>query len=134
MSVAGYPDGIVVLYVGGLGQVFVHEALSYIEHGLGSRGTVHDVEPCPHAAEHAFRTSHHLYLPGGGFEVEHRRQVARLEPGVLQEVVCLLRGCAPGGEEMVGAYVEAVGACLTVVAEEVAVLHRRALGGLYVYE
>ena len=82
LAVAGYPEAVAPLDVGGEGQVVVGKALIEVEDGSRAGGLLDDAQPCAHRFEEHQGTAHLFNLLVRRLHVKHRWQVAPAEASV----------------------------------------------------
>ena len=133
-AVARYPDVVVSLQVGSVGEVAVDEHLADVEHGARAGVALYGLHPHSHGAEHGLWSAHLRHLFVRRFEVEHGRHVPAVEPRVAQKVGCLCRSRGLCGEEVVGSDVYSTPTRSGIVGCIVAVAYGATLCLLYVHE
>ena len=119
LSVAGNPYLILFLDIVGIGQVFVDKVLTDIQDGLHAKVVLHRFHPNTDAVQKYLCSSHLLDEGSRRLHIEHRWKVARVEEGILDEIVGLLHTAGAGGEEMIGSAANAVVSGILVVVDEI---------------
>ena len=130
LAIAGNPYVVALFQVGGGGEVLADERLAEIEYGARAGVSLYVAEPCAHAAEQGGGPSDAAYLCVGGFDVEHGRQVAATEQGVVDKVSGLLLAACLEREEVVCSGAQSAAAGCQVVAHVVGIADGRSFGRL----
>ena len=127
LSITCDPDRIIFLQIGSRRKVTVDKYLRYIQNRTDSDTPLYRTQPYAYLPKECCRTSHLPDHTRCGLQIKYRRQVAFLEMAVLEEMgrlLCSRRRC---GEEMVGAYREAVRTGRLIVTGIIRIAHGTSL-------
>lgn len=90
LSIPGYPDGIILLYVGSQGKIAVDKHLTHVENRSGACVLFYGSEPCFDIGPHDADAPTGFDLLFCGFHVQDWRHVAFVEAAVAQKEACLV--------------------------------------------